>query len=206
MGTGRARGRVMGTGKGTAEDVYDARSVSSTAPKSADELATRDIALNQEMFLNCVRSYFADPAARAKLEPANNQEPDWNHVIGLASYHGIIPLLHTSLSQTKFAIPEDVERRLNNAFFACAANSLLHAHELAQVQLQDHGIRAIAFKGPALAIQLYGKASLRQCRDLDIVVAKDDISKALKVLYASGYRLDASYVGRADALQTDKHL
>jgi hypothetical protein len=206
MGTGKATGTVMGTGKGTAEDLYDARSVSGTAPKSAAKLATRGITLNQELFLNCVRSYFADPAARARLEQAKNQEPDWNHIIELASYHGIIPLLHTSLSQTKLAIPDDVERRLTNAFSACAANSLLYAHELAQVQLQDHGIRAIAFKGPALAIQLFGKASLRQCRDLDIVVAEDDVSKALKVLYSSGYRLDAAYVGRADALETDKHL
>src|SRR5690242_5177311 len=148
--------------KSKAEDVSDgALLISGTTPKPAeDELARRSMELNQGIFLNCVRAYFRDPAAQVTLQAANNQKPDWNHVIALALYHGIIPLLRTSLSEMKFAIPADVQRRLDNAFSACAANSLLYAHELAQVQLKDHGIRAIAFKGPALAIQLYGKASL----------------------------------------------
>jgi hypothetical protein len=160
-----------------------------------------------KLFLNCIRWYFGDAAARAKLEDAIDDKPAWDHVIELASYHGVIPIVHTALFQTKSrAIPEDVERRVRAAFHVCAVNSLLYEHELARLPFRAKGVRAIAFKGPALAIGLYGKASLRQCRDLDVLVAKSDIPKALSVLSDSGYRMDPSCVGLADALQTEKHL
>ena len=159
------------------------------------------------LFLNCIRRYFGDAAACANLEVAIEDKPDWDHVIELASYHGVIPILHTALLQTTSeAIPEDVRRRVRAAFHVCAANSLLYEHELARLPFQAKGVRAIAFKGPALAIGLYGKASLRQCRDLDVLVAKSDVPKALSILAESDYRMDPSCGGLAEALRTEKHL
>jgi Uncharacterised nucleotidyltransferase len=160
-----------------------------------------------ELLLNCIRWYFGVAAARSDLDDAIDGKPDWDYVLELASYHGVIPIVHTALFQTRAAaIPEDVQRRLRAAFQVCAADSLLYAHELARLPLQAKGVRAVAFKGPALAIGLYGKASLRQCRDLDIFVAKSEMPKALSVLSDCAYRLDPSCVGLEDALRTEKHL
>ena len=160
----------------------------------------------QDAFLACIRLYFRDPGAAARLQESTNKELDWDHLIALASYHGVIPLVRASLLQSETAIPKSARQRLDEDFSACAALSLLYARELARLPFRANGIPALALKGPPLAVQLYGKTSLRQCRDIDILVPKSELPRAMAVLNASGYRLDDSYTGRDDAVQTDKHL
>jgi hypothetical protein len=163
--------------------------------------------IGQRMFWDCIRLYFGHPNRESDISAAaSRQDCDWKHIIGLASYHCVIPLLRASLLQSNVTLPKDAQRRLDGLFSARAGLSLIYARELARLQLRQNGIRAIVLKGPALAVQLYRSASLRECRDLDILVAKEDLPRAISVLHASGYRLDRSYEGRPDTFQTDKHL
>ncbi len=39
-------------------------------------------------------------------------------------------------------------------------------------RLAASGIEAISIKGPALAMLAFGDASLRQCRDLDVLISR----------------------------------
>ena len=159
----------------------------------------------QDAFLACIRLYFRDSGAAARLQESTHKL-DWDDLIALASYHGVIPLVRASLLQSETAIPKRARQQLDEDFSACAALSLLYARELARLPFRANGIPALALKGPPLAIQLYEKASLRQCRDLDLLIPKSELPRAMAVLKASGYRLDDSYAGRDDALETDKHL
>jgi hypothetical protein len=54
--------------------------------------------------------------------------------------------------------------------------------------LQSHGIEAIPFKGPIMAVSAYGDVCLRQFSDLDILVRPHDARKAMDLLLADGYR------------------
>ena len=160
---------------------------------------------SQQTFLNSVRSFLTKNPAPFS-EPPINHESDWEQVFELATYHGVIPAVRSALCRPGQTIPEHIERRLNDAFFRSAASSLSYTADLAQLRLHEQGFRSLAFKGPALGIGLFGKASLRHCRDLDILVPKRDVPKAREWFYQCGYRLDDAYVGKDDALTTDKHL
>jgi hypothetical protein len=54
--------------------------------------------------------------------------------------------------------------------------------------LESHGIAAIPYKGPALALQVYGDLKLRSFVDLDVLVRRSDVERAGALLAARGYR------------------
>jgi hypothetical protein len=77
-------------------------------------------------------------------------------------------------------IPDVIIRKFRGIFFANAARNEFLAQELVKINqlMADNGIEMLNWKGPALAVQAYGDLSLRQFRDLDTFVKKEDLSKA----------------------------
>jgi hypothetical protein len=55
---------------------------------------------------------------------------------------------------------------------------------------QQNAIPIAAFKGPVLAHSVYGRISLREFSDLDVIVQEADLSKAEEILAACGYQAD----------------
>ena len=69
-------------------------------------------------------------------------------------------------------------------------NSLMTRELLALLNLFNlHKIPAVPFKGPVLATSIYGDVALRQFGDLDLLVRKQDASKAKELLLSLGYKL-----------------
>jgi Uncharacterised nucleotidyltransferase len=56
--------------------------------------------------------------------------------------------------------------------------------------LARHGIPALPFKGPVLADALYGDIAARESCDLDILLRRQDLAQATRVLLDEGYRTD----------------
>ncbi len=54
---------------------------------------------------------------------------------------------------------------------------------------EDHGIRAVPYKGPALAQSVYGDVSLRPFGDLDISILERDVLKAHDLIRCLGYEV-----------------
>ena len=77
-------------------------------------------------------------------------------------------------------------RRRNQAF----TEELLRVLHL----LAAAAVEAVPFKGPVLAECLYGDVGLRSFCDLDILVAKKDLSKAMAAIRSAGYE-SASHLG-----------
>ncbi len=105
------------------------------------------------------------------------QISDWETVINLANHHGLIPLAHLRLKETVWEhLPKEtrealeVGRRMNASHALSLTSELLRLMRL----LQEHHIFALPYKGPALAVQLYGDVSMRQYGDIDVVIAKED--------------------------------
>lgn len=71
-------------------------------------------------------------------------------------------------------------------------SALLFTRELLRLLdlFERHSIAALPFKGPALADMLYGDVAARDYCDLDILVRKPDIPKAITALLAAGYTTD----------------
>ncbi len=52
---------------------------------------------------------------------------------------------------------------------------------------ERHHVKTVPFKGPVLAVQLYGDAAARRYDDLDIIVPERQFDQALALLHARGY-------------------
>ena len=78
---------------------------------------------------------------------------------------------------------------------AIAARSLQLTAELIKLSdwLDSQQIRAIPYKGPALAVVAYGSVGLRQFGDLDILVQPSDYLKTRNLFLARGYQLTSDW-------------
>lgn len=142
-----------------------------------------------EVLLICARRNLCEPhVERARKLLA--QPLDWQRLIHLGEAHGLLPLLYWHGTRNLAAeFPQELAQQLQDRFRANSARSLLLIDQLFKViDLLGHsGIPAIPFKGPALAGQLYGDASLRECADLDVLLWARDVPEAIRRLASSGY-------------------
>ena len=112
---------------------------------------------------------------------------DWARLMAMATRHRMIPLLHRHLSDAE--IPPEAAAELAALNRAEAHRALELAAELRRLMaaLEAAGVEALAYKGPALAVQAYGDLAARSFVDLDLLVRPDDVPRALEALDAQGY-------------------
>jgi hypothetical protein len=115
---------------------------------------------------------------------------NWDAVVEGAERHGIAAPLLAALKASGSAVPESATARLRSRAHESVARSLGHVAELARLAplLDDAGVRRLVLKGVALSVQLYGDASLRSPRDIDLLVDPARFGEAEAVLEAAGYR------------------
>jgi len=114
---------------------------------------------------------------------------NWEELISMASRHGILPLVYKTLKIKELAIDTEVLRELKNRYLNISKKNMLMSAELIRIMklLNDHNIKALAFKGPTLSQMIYGDITLRQYGDLDILVNEEDVYKAGTLIYKNGY-------------------
>jgi len=145
-----------------------------------------------ELLLRSARTTaLADAANRARLRALTAGPVDWPEVLALAQAQGVLPLVWATLQAAgPDAVPPDVRQRAEaeaqtnlrrNLFLTRAFVNLLTG-------LVARGLAALPYKGPVLATQVYGRPSLRQFADLDILVHRRDVQAARAHLQAAGYR------------------
>jgi len=110
----------------------------------------------------------------------------------LAVRHGLTVVLHRHLVSLKEDIPEEIQEQLKVQAVAVMQRNMAKAGVLVEVarHLETADIPVIAFKGPTLALQLYGNLGLRPFNDLDVLVRETDLERAGEILKAAGFRLD----------------
>jgi hypothetical protein len=115
---------------------------------------------------------------------------DWNRFISLCDWHNIIPHVYRSLQAGAAGyIPPEVVSRLGGLCRINTARTLALTSELSRIlkALESCGVAAYPFKGPALSVILYGDPARRQSKDLDILIPKEELRRAMKVLDTLGY-------------------
>jgi hypothetical protein len=71
----------------------------------------------------------------------------------------------------------------NTAFVVLLTGDLVRLLKV----LETNGITAVPYKGPAVALKLYGNVARRQFADLDILVRRRDVWEASRVIEAEGF-------------------
>ncbi len=156
------------------------------------EQSTNRTSVEAEILLYCARTGL-DAHCRKRLNVLMAQEVDWEYLLKLGFVHGVLPLLYSNLRKvgSEF-IPSRILGELRRLFWANAKSNLFVTAELFKLvkALEIHGIPAVPFKGPLLAVSAYQNLALRQFGDLDILVRRRDIVEAGRVIVAQGYRHD----------------
>src|SRR5256712_7232013 len=123
-----------------------------------------------------------------RLQNARRGELDWERLARLADRHGVLPQVYSALAQAGEA-PCAALSGLRPMYERSVHQALWLTRELLRIIecFDGHGIRALAYKGPALAEILYGNVTSRQFADLDILVSPDDLPKVRACLAELGY-------------------
>jgi hypothetical protein len=123
---------------------------------------------------------------------------DWQRFLFWTRRHRIFPLVCAGLKKIpNLQVPDAVSREIHQIAAANSKRMLMLTSELIHLirELNALGILVIPLKGPALAFQVYGDVTMRQIRDLDLLINLDDLDSAMRRLLSRGYRLHPSYVG-----------
>ena len=126
-----------------------------------------------------------------RLRESLRRELDWDILSRTAGVHGVLPFLYARLKEAAQDLGPQAEMvRWKGLYQANARRNLVMTARLLKVlkMFEAHGIRAVPYKGPALAETAYGDVALRTFCDLDILVREQDIPKVKERLRAGGFR------------------
>lgn len=149
-----------------------------------------DLRPEAELLLCCARTSI-DLERVERIKALLKKELDWLYLIRMMLAHGMLPLLYKGLKQAgPEAISSSTMDQLKRQYEASRKRNASMAEELVSILtlFERHDIIAIPFKGAALAAYAYGDLSLRQYADLDILVKKSDVFKAMDLLASRSYR------------------
>ena len=156
--------------------------------------------------LICIARRTLAAAEQARLQRLLSGELDWEYLLATADRHCLIPLLYGHLNSVA-SVPPEVMSRLAELNHENTRSSLLLTGELLQLLsvLEAHGIKAIPFKGPTLALRAYGDVARRQFGDLDILVKQQEFPAVKELLLSQGFtaKPQLSEAEQAAALRFD---
>lgn len=155
-----------------------------------------------ELLLCCARTS-TDAEQAERLRKLARGDLDIGYLLETARTHSIVPLLYWHLRAVcPDALPASVLTGLRDHFASNARRNAGLTAELLRVLglLDSAGITAVPFKGPLLALTVYGNLALRQFADLDILVRPDDVRAATEILVSSGYHPRVSLSAAQEAI------
>jgi len=119
---------------------------------------------------------------------------NWEKILESASWHGIAPLIYHNLKnlEENKLIPPEVMERLKTDHHRNIGKNLYFYAGLCDIlkAFRENGIKVIVLKGAALAQTVYGNIALRPMSDIDLLVKKEDLPYAEKIMFDLGYRFE----------------
>ena len=143
-------------------------------------------------------SLSVDPASTlpGKVVSEIGESNGWPAVIDVCRRWRLIPALETHVTRAQLRLPSTermLVRREAVGQFARTSVCLRSGCEAIH-SLQNAGIKVVAFKGLAIIGLLHGGAPQhRMIQDVDILISKNDLLSALKLLQSRGYRPSVEY-------------
>jgi len=133
----------------------------------------------------------------------------WAALVDLSRSHRAAPVLYAHLNtlRDQVDIPESVVQDLRQDYLLTAARNTIFFHQgegiLAKLTASD--IPVIVLKGLYLVEEIYQNAALRSMSDLDFLVKKSDIPRAIICLKELGYHA-TTYFNAEDENTDLKHV
>ncbi|MCX8063175.1 MAG: nucleotidyltransferase family protein, partial [Anaerolineales bacterium] len=121
--------------------------------------------------------------------PEIPSEKIWHTIYRRAERHGIAPLIYWRFHRVRSSIPQPVFDRFKQTYLTTLGRNRIFLAELDRVVnlLCSEGIKVVLLKGAVFVRSLYEDIGLRPMSDLDILLHKGDIPKAVWILKQNGY-------------------
>jgi hypothetical protein len=159
-----------------------------------------------EVLLSCIQTALG--CASCDQTPRHDwSDLDWRYIEQTALQHGVLPLVYRGLCAAGAPVPVRVFQQLERHVSTIAERNQVLLHELLELLevFAAHDIPALPFKGPTLALQLYGDVAMRQFGDLDIFVPRECADRAQDVLIRRGCQLEAPTSLNVEAEYRGRH-
>lgn len=139
------------------------------------------------VLLLCSRAAL-DVAQRGEVSSLLAQSLRWDYLLQQAARHGLMPLLSRHLERFGDAVPHQVSAELKSHLTENTRRNLALVSTLFAILdvLENAGIAAVPYKGPALSDSLYRHLGSRECADLDVLVQAKDALRAKRALQSIG--------------------
>src|SRR5581483_5667521 len=123
-------------------------------------------------------------AAAARIE-------DWDALLKQVLRQRVAGLVHNALAAAGIKEPPAFAEALAERTRRIAKRDLVLTAEAVRLQraMEQAGVPGLILKGPALAQLAYGSATIKQTRDIDLLVPPECVDSALQILAAEGYAL-----------------
>jgi Uncharacterised nucleotidyltransferase len=133
------------------------------------------------------------PALAALLQPGAPRavdRPGSRQLVEAALYHNVAGYLARAVERGELSLSSDLRARVARTGGIYIVNSAALRCELAALEpalTQACGIPPVCLKGPAVADRFYPDPRLRPFADLDLLVPRESIGHAARLLSARGY-------------------
>jgi hypothetical protein len=116
-------------------------------------------------------------------------EWDWGAFAKTCDRHHLAALVFCRLKASRKAVPPGLFEFLRRRFYEISTNNYRLAKELVGITelFQEHRIPVLAYKGPVVAMVAYGDLALRQYQDIDLLIRREDVGKAVSLLTRVGF-------------------
>ena len=142
------------------------------------------------ILLCCARTQIS-PILAEQLNQLITADINWDYLLKIAFEQGLTALIYKNLSEFCLRkVPASILSTLQeHSQFTLLRNLSLTRELLNILKLcQTHQIPVLPYKGPVLAVLLYGKLSLREFCDLDLIVQPKDFFRVAELLIEQGYQ------------------
>ena len=119
-----------------------------------------------------------------------NQGFSWNSLIREAENHGVAPLLYKHCRAAGCAVPKTARRLLQSLYLRNRRSNSIRNRIVSEIltAYAADKIDVLVVKGIALCNFAYSEIGLRSMRDIDLLVRKNDLEKAEKILTELGWK------------------
>jgi len=138
-----------------------------------------------------LRAHDTDPASPAPVR-APSRDIDWEKFLAVIRWHGVAyAARHGLIRAGSGLVPEPVAQALDRMLLEIRGVNVLLLDRLRRLaaHLEQAGIPFLALKGPALVSLLYRDPAERPMGDLDLLIRRGDLGRALEVLQGAGLRV-----------------
>jgi len=136
-----------------------------------------------------------DDAHISRLRELCAGRVDWTIIYKLAISHRVFPLVYRNLRKyCSDSVPQELLEQCKQVYMNNCTINLKMTGYLVRVLslLKKNDIPAIPFKGPVLAVKLYGDSSLRSFGDIDVLIQRKHLPRAVELLAGIGFLPDFS--------------